>query len=451
MFLYLSPIMKNISRQVQQVVAQRQLPNQEPLEAVMALKLPSPFAPLKGNQGIALLIALFATMLLTSIAIEVTFDTKVESISAAQSIRRLRAYYAAKSGVELSLLRIQIYKQALKAYGNQLKGNESLLDPIWQFPFAWPPVLPKDLTRVSKDLIESTVKESSLDTQFMATIESEGGKIDINDLGSSSKALKEAVKQQILQIFSMEKERNEEFREKYGSFNFEELVNNMIDWVDEDDQTINGASESSLYSDELANPFIPPNESFKTLDEIRMVKGMNDDFFNLLKNKVTVFGTKGINVNYASEEVLKSIDPQITDELAKKIIQRRNNPNLGGPFENEEDFLGYLGLDQENFNPSGIPLLFDAEYNFRITSTGADKNVTRTIEAIVYDFDAAQKRLNELLDKEEEKTNTNNSNTTETTPNNTNSTDNTNDTEKTQEQTESTPKGRPRVVYWKEN
>jgi general secretion pathway protein K len=359
--------------------------------------------PIQNERGIAMILAVFAMVLTIVIATEVAYETSVEYVAAANSLNRLKAYYAAKSGVELSLFRILLYKKAIATYGDQLKEKKSMLDPIWQFPMSWPPLGLDNLNAADKDNIAKIVKESTLDTQYTAVIEGEGGKIDINDLGSDIKTVSDGVRSQILQIFTSELENNKAFKNKYENFDFEELVNNIQDWVDEDNVSLNKSGDESLnykLPDNAGNVTLPPNAPFKTLSELHMVHKMEDQFFNLLKDRVTVYGTKGINVNYAREEVLKSIDAQIKDEVLKKVLERRNDPKKGGPFLDEADFFNFLegqGVRTDNLKKSKIPLLFDAEYNFRIISTGLSTNIKREITAVTYDIDNLTSRYAEIL------------------------------------------------------
>src|SRR5690606_24669222 len=93
------------------------------------------------NKGMALILAIFAMMLTVAIAVEVAYQAHVEYVTAANTLNRLKAHYAAKAGVELSLFRILLYKKAVSQFGDQLKKSVGIavLDPIWQFPFEWPP------------------------------------------------------------------------------------------------------------------------------------------------------------------------------------------------------------------------------------------------------------------------------------------------------------------------
>lgn len=399
----------------------------------------------KSERGAAILLAVFSLAMLIYIAVQVSYDTQVEYVAAVQSVNRLKAYYAAKAGVELSLLRISLYKKAMAGLGGTLGDNaQQLLDPIWQLPFSWPPLMPDDLNAVHKDQILTTVKESLMEAQYVTTIEGEGGKLDINDLASPSEEYAKKVRAQLLQIFEVEKENNPEFERRYANFNFDELLNNIADWVDEDKDGRNGRNESDPYQDrELENSELPPNQPFKTLDELRMVAGMDDTLFELLRPKITVYGTKGINVNTASPELLKGLDPQITDEVIAEILKRRADPSEGGPFKNEEDFFAFLrtqGVRTERLAELDMPLLFDAEYNFRIISSGRVGNVRREITAITFDIDNLTDKMVQILNDSQKTP------TTTPTPTPTPRQDGSSSTKKSYK----APKGAPTVVYWQE-
>lgn len=360
---------------------------------------------INNERGVALIMAIFAMVLVLVIATEVSYETQVEYVSSAHSVSRIKAYYAAKAGVELSLYRILLYKKAMAQFGEQLKDNKNMLDPLWQFPFSWPPIGLEDLNEVDKDQTQTIIKESTMDAQYMVTIEGEGGKIDINDLGSENKALADGIRAQLLQIFENEIEANKAFKEKYDNFDFDKLVNNIQDWVDEDKASLNGGGdESTKYKqpEGAKNYQLPPSTSFKSVAELHMVLDMEDEFFSLLKDKITVFGTKGINVNYAPEAVLKALDPQIKDEPLSWIIKRRSSPEIGGPFKDADDFYSFLetkGVRTENMKKAKLPLLFNAEYNFRIVSGGQHGNIRREITAITYDIDSLTTPYVEMLDK----------------------------------------------------
>jgi general secretion pathway protein K len=269
----------------------------------------------------------------------------------------------------------------------------------------WPPTLSmaKDskLMESDKDDMKDSMKESLMQAQYTTTIAPEGGRLDINDLGSDSKAFAKIMAQQVLDIFKAQMEHDEAFRRKYSGFRFEELVNNIADYVDPDTESRNGGDESGLYQDiNSATVKLPPNRGFRTLDELHQVAGMTDELFDVLAPRVTVFGTKGINVNYAPKNVLMSLDISMNDTAVDKVIERRGNPKIGGPFKDDKDFFGFLDGYQVNtkaMKDSKFPFFYDVEFNFRIVSTGLSSNVKRDITVVTYDYPNLAQRLAKIL------------------------------------------------------
>ena len=405
----------------------------------MAAKNSNPNGGVRSKKGIALIIALFAMIMMVFIAEEVSRDATVEYVISSQAVNRVRAYYAAKAGIEISLLRLMVYKQAVAAMGQE---NAAMLEPIWQFPFMWPPIAAG--TEVDKSIIQDAVSESLMTEQYTTQITSEGGRIDINDVGSPVKALSEATKKLILKIFQDQLQTDREFQKKYGNEKFEELVNNIADWVDEDKESQNGGEESRPYQDlEDASKF-PPNRAFRTVEELHMVGGMKDDFYRLLEPRITVYGTMGISINYAPKEVLMSLDATMTDEVVTELINIRSDPKRG-PFKTADEFLSEaarLGANTRNIEALKIPLLTGIEYNFRIKSTGISNNIGRTLTAVTYDFDNLAKQLAKSLDEQAKKDNPPDDKTPPK-----------EDPKDDQKQSSDYigPKGRPTVVLWQEN
>ena len=352
--------------------------------------------------------AIFCVTMLMVIATEVMYETNVELAVSAQSVNTVKAHYAATAAVEISLLRIFIYRKAASMVGDS--PIRSMLDPIWQMPFAWPPAVPAATNSVDKDEIKQAVKASSMQGTYLATIEAESAKLDINDLGSPLKGIVDNTRARLMDIFQSKITNDEAFEKKYRSYDFKTLIGNLKDWVDEDKVTDDGAQESSKYQDmgdsSSTTATYPPNQSFKTLQEIHMVAGMTDELYDALIPNITIYGSMGININYAAKNILMSLDPvQFTDERVGKLMAARSDPNRG-PFKDDKDFLAYcetLGIrDTWYKDDKGQPkvlLLFDSEYNFRVRATGMSGKVSKDIVAIVYDFNRVKSRLKTLNDQ----------------------------------------------------
>lgn len=359
---------------------------------------------LGSEKGAALILALSATTLLLVIATEVMFETSVEYVVSSQSVNQVRAYWASRAGVEMSLLRIHIYRQAL-ALGADKLPDPRILDEIWRQPFMWPPPVPPGVSMVDSDEIKKAVGASDLTTlkvSYFTTIEAEGAKVDINDLGSPSKIMSEAANRQLVQLFQNKMENDENFASRFRGFNFQEVVNNIADWIDHDDESRNGGSEKQLYNRRPRSEFLPTNQPLRTLAELHMVAGVTDELYDLIAPAVTLYGGKGINVNQAGKEVFKAMGTAFTDERIERILSDRQDPKRG-PFKDEEDFVQYLSSIGIGGNPfdlgdgAKVPLVFEPETMFRIRSTGKAGQTQSDITAIVYDAEKVRSRLEKAL------------------------------------------------------
>lgn len=401
----------------------------------------------KKKKGVALILAVTSLMFMVFIASEVSKDSLIEFSVNSQEMNRLKAYYAAKSSLDIALLRVKLFQQA-----NRLQlpaGFSQQLDQIWKFPFAWPIPITSEVNAVDRDSIKKLMKESFMDASYTHTIEDEGSKIDINDLVSPSKVLQEVTRKQILNIYNQKLEKDEVFRKEYQNMQFEDLVNRMTDFMSDKNSSVSGGDKRQFFSN--LGPEYPPNRGFRTVDEIRLVPGMTDELFQLILPAITIYGTKAINPNTASKEVLKSLDAGITEEALQEALARRDNPEKGGPFtgRSSEECNNSLGtfLQQHGARLSDdfkkIPMICDKIYNFRIKATGVvgsgTNSVIKDITVVVMDINKVAQTLKSFTDKEKQQTsgNPNNPNKQATSP--------------AGPPSDSLPKGPPRIVYWTEN
>jgi hypothetical protein len=141
-------------------------------------------------------------------------------------------------------------------------------------------------------------------------------------------------------------------------------------------------------------------------------------------------------------------------EIADKIVAARQDP-ARGPFKNIKDFAGYMdtiGVPAATFmegDEATVPIIFDAEYNFRIKAVGKSGSVIREITAITYDFDSVKSRLSDLLKQQaaKDKAAAGAPDGTTTTPDGQPPGATPKPAEKKKIQV---PKERPNVVYWVE-
>lgn len=418
------------------------------------------------KKGVALLMAITSLILMVYIASEVSKDSTLEYVITANESNRLKAYYAAKNSVDIALLRIKIYQQISQM--NLPPSISKEIDQIWKFPFLWPLPIAADASSFTKDDTDKVNKAALFTGQYEHTITDEGSKIDINDLVSPSKNLQEVTYQQILNIFESKIESDDEFRNVYQNYDFKELINRIVDWMSPVNTTKNGGDKRAAFQElnQVGAENYPPNRGFRTLDEIRLVPGMTDEFFQVLAPQITIYGMKAINPNIASQKVLKSLDKNLTDEAIKAAIERRDNPEKGGQFKGENseqcrnDFKSFVEGYSLKLAPEfdKIPFNCNKIMNFKIEATGrsgSGKGASqKKITVIVVDLAATAANIKSYVDAEK-KAQQNQSQSGEQLgqagPPIGGQSSQTGQTGPSTSQKEPLPKGRPRIVYWSEN
>ncbi|MFN7454107.1 MAG: general secretion pathway protein GspK [Pseudobdellovibrionaceae bacterium] len=395
----------------------------------------------QNQKGIALIFVMFTMVIAVYLVTEISYESNVEYIVNANAINRVKAYYAAKSAVDLSLLRIKIYSKINKQFGNQIPPQmQQYIEYIWSFPLLWPLPIDEDAFLVEKEAVKEALEASKMDASYRVAISDEGSKIDINDLGSPVKALRESSEKLIRGIFESRMLQDEEFAQKYRDYNFDELILQIKDWLDADTVSQVGGDESQFYPEASEdNIRFPPNRQFRTLDELRLIPKMNDEIFQLLKDQVTIFGNKGINPNNASVDLLRSLDPSINLEIATEVRKRVTNPAEGGPFRDANDFWQFLSSKGGNVSQetqTSLPLFFENAANFKIEATGTFGTTSRTLVAYVFDPQLVAGKIANASARELK-----------------NETDNKNSSSNQKKQgtnNEPLPKGPPRIVYFSE-
>lgn len=99
----------------------------------------------------------------------------------------------------------------------------------------------------------------------------------------------------------------------------EDLAASIVDWRDSDSQTSapSGGAEDSYYHS-LQYPYEAKDGEFEILDELLLVKGMDEKIFEKIKNYLTIYGDGKVNVNTAPRAVLLALG--LSENITDKII-----------------------------------------------------------------------------------------------------------------------------------
>ena len=367
----------------------------------------------KQQKGMALIMVLSTIVFIILIVQETVFDTQIEYRSAIDELNSLKAYYAAKSGMEVNILRVKTYIKINETYGAQIKPFQSAVDLIWKFPFQWPPPIPgKASSQTQEDLVE--IKDTSfMQAQFITSIEPENSRIDINDLASPIPSLRKWTFEVLYNFLYQLRLEDQKLAEEMSTADIMELLTNIIDYVDPDSQ-----QKNSTISESGRNI----NRSFTSLEELHEVEGMSDNLYTALEPFITIYGEKGLNINTAPVKLLQALHIEFPIELAQEIALLRSDPVNPLIFTEDSfrEFLNERGFpklatyllppkesgtfhtlnDASNTHRLQTYLYFDTPRNFKMQSIGTFSKNQKTLTATYFDTPYYLKRTKALMEKE---------------------------------------------------
>ena len=374
----------------------------------------------KNNKGLALVIVLSLIVVVVLVVEEITSNIKWEYRSAVANLNRLRAYYSAKAGMDINILRVKTYLKLIQAYGKkqEMQAVIPYMNLIWQFPFSWPPSVPAGASSIAGQELKAMTEKSFMIGQLITSIQPENGRIDVNDLASPIPSLRswtfEVLHRLILHLQSEDPVLSENLSEQ----DITEVLLRMKDWVDIDDnQGDTVVSEKDLYTLEG----LPPNRSFLSQQELLQVVGMSPVLYQALSPFITVYGEKGLNINTAPAKLLMALHEEFPLELAEEIVALRSQPAepVFWTPETFAQFLNQKGFDilaqelqnkpQEEKNQptygegSGDKvsyILFSPPRSFKMRSKGWVGKSQRTITAGYFDTSFVIERFHHLMQEE---------------------------------------------------
>jgi type II secretory pathway component PulK len=191
-----------------------------------------------------------------------------------------------------------------------------------------------------------------------------------------------------------------------------ELARNLLDWVDQDQERLQGGPEGDYYSRQ-SPPYAPANHPLMSVEELRLVEGFDPRLVEMLRPYVTVYPFApggctsatvgcGLNLNTAEPFVLKAlyyndgVDFRLADdEIVRAIWEARQEGRsicTGGASSKECTPIGELVTNANSIfpPPTASAQVFEVESTARI---GADGAVRRTVEAVIDRSEAANPRL----------------------------------------------------------
>ncbi len=251
---------------------------------------------IKDNNGLILIASLWIVAILTLLAIGLGHRMSLELHLVKFSRDRLKANFAAEAGFNFAS---KIVAQDANDYDslNELWAS-GILDPANQSIF-------KEVNL--KEAKFSISHKIQGEPNLVYGLSDEDSKININTAPIN---LLETL---FLQL---------------AIENSKEIAASILDWIDRDEITSLDGAEDDYYLN-LAKPYHCKNAPLSVVEELLLIKGMDEEKFGKIKPLVTVYTDGKININTTQEIVLRSllISRGVLDStasrLAKEVIEHR--------------------------------------------------------------------------------------------------------------------------------
>ncbi len=334
----------------------------------------------ENEKGIVLIIVLIVIAILTIVVADFTFSTHVDLEISNNTLNDIKAQYIAKSGISVvsSVMKgnnLEDLGDISSIAGDVEVGSEG--NALWSLNV---PAFP-----VGDGVVTMSVQDERSKINLNSLVNQTTNKVDFQVLAALT---------ELFRNLEVETDKSELF------------IASLINWLDksikgaQNDQDPRGAA-GNFYST-LDNPYMIKDGPIDSIDEIRMIEGMDEEFFNKVRDYVTIYPiNKQVNFSTASKPVMIAIlkaaqvsaiqgenrsDTELKDDVAEaiadEIIEKRQEDKLLSRIEVRDIARDIDSNLRISAGLSGLVLNQGTSETFLIKASGVVGEVSPTIKDI---------------------------------------------------------------------
>lgn len=270
----------------------------------------------RSSRGVALLIVMVMVAILAAFSAEFSYNTRVNLRMASNLERDVQAYYHARSAIEVARMVIRgqaMLNQVLSLVSAGGGGAQNI--ELWSYACKFAEIYNTGKVDLFGKEMFDLSGQAGIGVEngsFSCIADAEDGRVNVN-FGETV----EAKKAMFAELFGFL--RGPRIDGHGLSDEDEEIIDtllNITDWVDPDEvrtdfnpldgsfQEGGGSGEDFDYA---KYDYRAKNAKFDSVEELRLVEGMDDEMFCKLRDRVTVYSTEKLNVNTADMGLVNAI------------------------------------------------------------------------------------------------------------------------------------------------
>ncbi|MEW6107566.1 MAG: hypothetical protein AB1632_00130 [Nitrospirota bacterium] len=284
------------------------------------------------NDGIALIMVLWITVMLSIIAVNFLISTRWNSASTHNLKEETLSYYLAMSG----------YHKVLNYLMSDKDPSFDFIDNDGNF-------------RTDSDATPLTGRMSTDEGEIEIRITDENSRININ--------------------FSNQERLRKLF--EYAGIpqdSITEIIDSILDWKDPDNEHHLSGAEDDYYEN-IPEPYKAKNALFDVPEELGLVKGIKTDFMRgseeirSLLPLITTFGRGQININTVSKDTMQLLG---LNEIEIEAVLKQRNSDAGG-----------FRFIPQQFIPYGLNMISSNTLRVEVTGTAKNSKLSAKITAVL--------------------------------------------------------------------
>lgn len=301
------------------------------------------------EEGMALIVVVVMVAVIGASAADFSYNARVDYAGAINARESLRAHYLARSAINLAKLPLRLQQQMIdkdfyrnrSRFGMDVQLTDYIPLLLQAFKSREDAEGLMSLFGVAGDIKGLGVGKGE---DFDIELEPLDGRINVN-CGGGANAGAPAVTRTAAALAAMMMPLRYnwlfERSDKDGQYNDRATVMRaIIDWADQDRQMYGSSAPEDYQYNRGKDPYEVKDNYYDTIEELRLVRGVDEAFMNAFGDQLTVYGRCKVSVSLADVPTLMALIAQYAESPNDPGLEIRNLTLLAHYLVQIRDLMG---------------------------------------------------------------------------------------------------------------